>query len=203
MTTESSGSESLLGRRIYVASSWRNENQPTTVEILRAVGHEVYDFRNPRPGDNGFAWSEIDPEWLGWDPRSFRDLLDHPVAVGGFESDFDAMQWADTFVLELPCGRSAHLEAGWAIGQGKPTAILLRPEGFEPELMYRMAATVVCDYHELFTWLRGLAAPPPINPGDCSTLGHILTGTGAGTGLHETVWSDRCGRCGELIGAPA
>jgi hypothetical protein len=162
--TEGTGSLSTAVQklRIYVASSWRNQNQPTTVEVLRGLGHEVYDFRNPRPGDTGFAWSEIDPDWLGWNPRVFRDLLDHDVAVSGFESDFAAMLWADTFVLELPCGRSAHLEAGWAIGQGKPVAILLREEGFEPELMYRMAATVVCDYHELFKWLgsitSGLAA---------------------------------------------
>ena len=51
------------------------------------------------------------------------------------------MEWADAFVLLMPCGRSAHLEAGWAIGAGKPTAILL--SAGEPELMYKMA-----DRHE-------------------------------------------------------
>ncbi len=151
--------ESLLParRRIYVASSWRNSYQPTTVELLRGAGHEVYDFRNPRPGDTGFAWSEIDPDWLAWKPRPFRRALEHPVAAAGFASDFHAMEWADTFVLDMPCGRSAHLEAGWAIGRGKPTAIVMREEKFEPELMYLMAARLVCDYHELATWLRSLA----------------------------------------------
>ena len=145
-----------LTRRIYVASSWRNVNQPGTVRMLRDLGHEVYDFRNPAPDNSGFAWSEIDPDWIGWSSRAFRGLLNHPVAVSGFGLDFDAMQWADTFVLDLPCGRSAHLEAGWAIGQGIPTAILLRDEGFEPELMYRMAAHLACDGYELITWLDSL-----------------------------------------------
>lgn len=143
-------------RRIYVASSWRNPDQPGIVEMLRQAGHEVYDFRNPRPGDNGFAWSDIDPDWLAWRPVPFRDALDHPVAVSGFDSDFDAMKWADTFVLALPCGRSAHLEAGWAIGTGKPTAILLHEDKFEPELMYRMADLLACELYEVVDWLHGL-----------------------------------------------
>lgn len=144
-------------RRIYVASSWRCPVQPAVVGDLRAAGHKVYDFRNPRPGDNGFAWSEIDPDWLAWKPEPFRDALGHPVAVEGFLSDFAAMQWADTFVLVLPCGRSAHLEAGWAIGAGKPTAILLHQEKFEPELMYRMADLLAVDMEEVTEWLLTLS----------------------------------------------
>jgi hypothetical protein len=41
--------------RIYVASSWRNLYQPTVVTALRQEGYEVYDFRHPAPGDDGFA----------------------------------------------------------------------------------------------------------------------------------------------------
>ena len=55
-----------MGRRIYLASSWRNAEQPELVIKLREWGHEVYDFRNPEPGDEGFHWSEIDRDWLGW-----------------------------------------------------------------------------------------------------------------------------------------
>lgn len=138
--------------RIYVASSWRCPDQPGVVEALRDAGHEVYDFRNPRPGDHGFAWSEIDPDWLGWNPATYRTLLDDPVAVSGYASDFAAMEWADTFVLVLPCGRSAHLELGWAAGQGKRTAILLNPSGFEPELMYRIVDLIAVDLSEVVQW---------------------------------------------------
>ncbi len=131
-------------RRIYVASSWRNEFQPVVVQMLRAVpSFEVYDFRNPRQGDTGFAWSDIDPDWLGWTPEAYVEHLDHQLAVDGYASDFEAMEWADTFVLVLPCGRSVHLELGWAAGAGKETAILLSDDGFEPELMYRMVDHLV------------------------------------------------------------
>ena len=145
-------------RRIYLASSWRNPHQPRAVALLRELGHEVYDFRNPRPGDTGFAWSEIDPDWLGWDPATYRNLLRHPIAQAGFKSDFDAMKWADTFVLLLPCGRSAHLEAGWAIGAGKPTCIVLHEDKFEPELMYLMAAEIVTDIEDAAVWVECLRA---------------------------------------------
>lgn len=124
-------------RRIYVASSWRNAHQPAIVLALREAGHEVYDFRNPAPGNQGFAWSAIDPDWLGWDPATFAHLVqEHPAAAAGFSFDKAALDWADTCVLLLPCGRSAHLEAGYAAGQGKRVIWWLHSDRFEPELMY-------------------------------------------------------------------
>jgi hypothetical protein len=66
----------------------------------------------------------------------------------GFESDYAAMQWADTCVLVLPCGRSAHAEAGWMAGQGKRTLVYI-PEPIEPELMYLMFGQVCLSMSEL------------------------------------------------------
>jgi hypothetical protein len=121
-------------RRIYVASSWRNGHQPGVVNLLRELGHAVYDFRNP-PTDAGFHWYEIDEGWESWTPCQYREALKHPLAVRGFASDFGAMQWADTCVLVLPAGRSASWELGWCAGAGKDCIVYL-PEKIEPELMY-------------------------------------------------------------------
>lgn len=129
--------------RIYVASSWRNPHQQEIVHRLRENGHGVYDFRNPFNGVPGFAWSEIDPDWQAWSAERYRTLLTtNAIAARGFVSDLRAMQWADTCVLVLPCGRSAHLEAGWFCGQGKRCIILTR-DGEEPELM-ALLATDIC-----------------------------------------------------------
>ena len=127
--------------KIYVASSWRNERQPEIVAKLREVGHDVYDFKNPREGDKGFHWSEIDPDWQNWTPERFRNALNHPVAISGYASDWNAMHEAEACVMVMPCGRSAHIEAGYFVGAFKPLYILLS-DG-EPELMYNMA-TLVC-----------------------------------------------------------
>lgn len=139
-------------KRIYVASSWRNTHQQQVVNVLRSRGHLVYDFRNPAPGNHGFHWSAIDPNWETWDPRAFRAALEHPVAVAGYGFDFDAMNWADTCVLVLPCGRSAHLEAGWFAGSGKALHVLTSGAE-EPELMYRMATSICVDINELLARL--------------------------------------------------
>lgn len=147
-------------RRIYVASSWRNQYQPGVVISLRKAGHEVYDFRHPgeegpanREGglpDNGFRWSDVDPDWQGWDAASFRHrVTTHPLADAGFAQDMAGLEWADTCVLVLPCGRSAHLEAGWAAGAGKTLMILLLGDQLEPELMYRIANKIVLSVEEL------------------------------------------------------
>jgi hypothetical protein len=134
-------------RRIYVASSWRNAHQPPVVEALRKAGHEVYDFRNP-PGGTGFQWSAVDPDWQSWTSARYRELLEHPVSVAGFKSDWDAMVWANTCVLVLPSGRSAHIEAGYFVGAGKDLFIL-QLEAMEPELMYRMATQICLSVDEL------------------------------------------------------
>ena len=146
--------------KIYVASSWRNERQPFVVEFLRGLGHEVYDFHNPTDGDTGFHWSEIDIDWKCWGPEQLVEALGHDLAVDSFNTDFDAMRWADVCVLVMPCGRSAHLEAGWFIGAGKPTAILLS-DG-EPELMYKLAKCVY-DRPGLREWLETLGNEPDNN----------------------------------------
>lgn len=151
--------------KLYVASSWRNEYQPSIVDDLRVLGHEVYDFRHPPGGDHlGFSWSDVDPEWRKWNINDYLAALKHPIAVAGFESDFAAMQWADAGVLVLPCGRSAHLEAGYFVGAGKPLWILLDPFEFGrakatgnmvsvTELMYRMATGIFATIDELLAAL--------------------------------------------------
>jgi hypothetical protein len=134
--------------KIYVASSWRNGFQPEIVKILRKNGHEVYDFRNPSPGNHGFAWSEIDPDWISWTPYEFIKNLNHPISNKGFAFDFNGMNWAECCILVLPCGRSAHTEAGWMKGQGKKVYVFM-PGHEEPELMYKIYDGIFTNVNQL------------------------------------------------------
>ena len=134
--------------RIYVASSWRNQYFPEVVKRLREAGHEVYDFRNPPHGGAGFHWTDIDPDAPNWTYAQYAEGLRHPLAERQFQADIDALTWADTCVLVLPCGRSAHTEAGWMAGAGKRVVAYI-PEMVEPELMYKLFASVAGSLEEL------------------------------------------------------
>lgn len=137
-----------MSKKIYVASSWRNTLQPGIVHALRRCGHDVYDFRNPEPGNAGFSWRSIHPDWENWTPAQYREALQHPIAKAGYKLDIDALHACDAVVLVLPSGRSASWEFGYAISAGKPGYVVLF-DAFEPELMYR-EATLLTTMDELF-----------------------------------------------------
>lgn len=143
----------IMTHKIYVASSWRNEFHPDVVEALREEGHEVYDFRNPPSGDPGFKWSNIDSNYMEWTPQEYSQMLSHPMAKTQFKNDIEAMKECDICVLVLPCGRSAHTEAGWFAGQGKKTIAYI-PTKQEPELMYKLFDVVCCTMEELISCLN-------------------------------------------------
>ena len=138
---------------IYVASSWRNEYYPEVVSQLREAGFDVYDFRNPPSGDSGFKWSSISGDYMDWSPQTYRDMLMHPNAVRQFGNDIKAMKACDACVLVLPCGRSAHTEAGWFAGRGKKVLAYI-PEKQEPELMYKLFYAVSCSIEEVIDCLK-------------------------------------------------
>ena len=138
--------------RIYVASSWRNAYFPEVVKRLREFGHEVYDFRNPPQGGHGFHWTDND------DCFHLRYRLCSMLSNTGaaaekqFANDMEALEWADTCVLVLPCGRSAHTEAGWCKGRGMKTIVYI-PKMEEPELMYKLFDAVTDSIDQLISLL--------------------------------------------------
>lgn len=143
--------------RIYVASSWRNEQHDDVVAQLEGIGHQVFNYRRPWFRDSGFKWEQINDvqigvdvrDWQSWPAYVTQDVLTtSAVAAFGFLSDFRGMQWADTCVLLLPSGRSAHMEAGYMAGQGKRTVVYLR-DGEEPDLMHLLATDLVTNFDEL------------------------------------------------------
>ena len=127
--------------KIYVASSWKNIYQPRVVALLRGLGHQVYDFRHPQPGDYGFTWESVDAHWRSYLPEEKWDMLAHPVARRAHGLDMDALSWCTVCVLVLPAGRSSSWELGYAMGLGK-LGIVYAPEPCDPELMFSMARVV-------------------------------------------------------------
>jgi hypothetical protein len=138
---------------IYVATSWRNPRQQEIVKLLRAQGYEVYDFRDP--ANYAFHWRHIDPGWDSWTPEQCRDALDHELALKSFASDKAAMEAAQVCVLVQPCGRSAHLEAGWFAACPNKKLVILLHDG-DPEAMFKLADAICATTEELLAMLDGM-----------------------------------------------
>jgi hypothetical protein len=125
--------------KIYVASSWRNPFYADVLRILREAGHDVWDWRNPPTGGNGFKWQDAGaPDYQHGDrvdTATYKAMVETVAAQAGFQSDLQGMMFADICVLLLPSGRSAHMEAGYMCGRGKPVHVLrMIPD--EPDLMH-------------------------------------------------------------------
>lgn len=124
--------------KVYVASSWRNAYYAGLIANLQSYGFETWDWRHPPTGGNGFGWQECGlADYEHGDKVStpaWRQMLASQPAQRGFAADLTGMFWCDVGVLLHPCGRSAHLEAGWLAGQGKKVHVLA-PEVVEPDLM--------------------------------------------------------------------
>jgi len=155
--------------KIYVASSWRCEGYPPVVTALRAAGHEVYDFRNPAPGNVGFGWKQITSRKPSeWSPEEYLEVLASERAREGFEFDMTALRECDACVLVLPCGRSAHLELGWAAGAGKKTIVLLEGAAYraweEEYERWKQAVTAKYGCHDPAVCQHRDMPPPPRVP---------------------------------------
>ena len=84
--------------------------------------------------------------------------MHHPKAERQFSADLEALEWAEVCVLVLPCGRSAHTEAGWMAGVGK-RVIAYIPEMVEPELMYKLFDGITGSLDDLVRCLKAPAGP--------------------------------------------
>ena len=124
-----------MKRTIYVASSWNNPQHPSVVQELRHRGHEVYDFRHPRGRDDRSVWKELHIKKETVYGEEMVDLLDTPFARARFQEHLEAMHEADVCILLLPCGRSAHIEAGFlgsVFDELKPELMYLTFDAFFP-----------------------------------------------------------------------
>lgn len=122
---------------IYVATSHKNVYHTDTVSALKQAGYTVYDFKNPGPGGPLLSWPEPYTNCTDWTLDNAIDAIQHPESMDVYNADYTALNKADMVVLILPCGVSAHIEAGFARGQNKPVVVYI-PEKMPPELMYNM-----------------------------------------------------------------
>ncbi len=133
---------------IYLATSWKNEHYYRVLTLLREAGHKVYDFR-----EKGFAFSSIAPDLDALTAAQQNELLKNPIAQEAYDKDKAALDWADILVMLYPCGNDAHLELGYAVGQGKFTVVYINP-GYVVGLMDKVCDRFVFTDRELLEAVR-------------------------------------------------
>jgi len=139
--------------KIYIASSWKNEFQVKALaKMLRNDGHEVDAFCEKHKGRYVFHFSELgDMTFI-----NAITFLQDERSQKAFKEDKKWIDWAETIILLLPAGKSSHLEAGYAKGQGKKLYIVGSfPDG-EFDVMYGFADGLIKieELSKLFNLLR-------------------------------------------------
>lgn len=141
--------------KVYICSSWRNEHYQNVMAAVQLIGFPVWNWREPPTGGNGFKWQDAgETTYQHGDKiaaKRWNELLCHPTAIAGFASDLCGMDWCDVGVLLHPCGRSAHLEAGWIAGRGKKVHVLAM-EPTDPDLMVLALRGRMLDNIEALLW---------------------------------------------------
>ena len=152
--------------RIYLASSWKNMEEVRKVaEDLRVLSFvEVDDFTDESLGRFVFSIDDLSEEYRTVPgkvmPSSSYALaikfLEDERAQKAFSEDVSRIDWADVLILILPCGRSAHMELGYAAGHGKKI-IVYAPAGFsrdDCEVMYGFADLLTYSLAEIYQQLK-------------------------------------------------
>lgn len=129
---------------IYLASSWKNKEIVLQMaKLLRDEGYLVDAFCEE---DNriSFNWDELVNGMVeeGADINTLNaiDMMKQQRVQEAFKEDRKYLDWADIVVMLMPCGRSAHIEAGYMVGKGKKLYIIGGFEKGEFETMYGFAS---------------------------------------------------------------
>lgn len=146
--------------KIYLASSWKNvKDVQSFAEGLRELGHEVDDFTDSKSGRFVFSFSQIS----GVENMNAETALSELMVKRAFLEDKKWIDWSDCVLMLLPCGKSAHLEAGYAKGLNKKLVIYHLeefPKG-DFDVMYGFADLVTTDYLKVLDFFDGMEAKKP------------------------------------------
>ena len=123
--------------KIYIASSWQNPYLDDIFSILSDRNHEVRANGSTRPapppfpGAAGSAGNRLGgPDGSLDSVMSFLHLTSTQTR---YQRHCEALVDAEVLLCVLPCGRSAHVELGMALGLSIP--VVLVHDGIEPDLM--------------------------------------------------------------------
>jgi hypothetical protein len=131
---------------IYLIGSLKNPKIPLIAKQIREeIGFEVFDdWFSPGP--------EADDFWRAYEKTrgsTYKQALKNYAGKHVFEFDSFHVERGDIGVLCMPAGKSAHIELGIILGQGKPGFVLFEEEPERWDVMYQYANEICFNFAEL------------------------------------------------------
>lgn len=120
--------------KAYVASSYKNEEVRNVIETLEVNGVDCHDWISDEAPEAWDTWFKKTADSPTWDSKRHVDFMWDEQMQRIARIDYAEMDKADIGILVLPAGRSAHLELGYMIGRGLPTAVYF-PDTFPPQII--------------------------------------------------------------------
>lgn len=151
------GMDNDMALRVYVAGSFNNIC--TCREAgghIRDMGVQVYVFCDE--DSHAYAWSMALREEIQIDTLTPMTAVEHDIVYKIYRAHMDELMRADVVVIILPCGKSAHLEAGWVKGMGGKLLIYGEMHKGEFDAMYCMADLVTDNFEHVIIRIQEYAA---------------------------------------------
>lgn len=121
---------------VYLIGSLRDERIVTLGKRLREESNvEVFD-------DWHAAGPIADDSWQKYETlrgHNYKEALRGYAAGHVFDFDHRHLARSTHVILVMPCGKSGHLELGWACGKGKKGYVLFDKEPERWDQMYQFA----------------------------------------------------------------
>jgi hypothetical protein len=137
-----------------IAGRWRNkDNIRPVLEAVRASGKTAYCFIENSYEGEALTFNENSQEDIEATMQESEAMAqDDPMIRKIFEVDMAAERASDAFLLVLPAGTAAHIEAGAAYGMGKKCYAIGKSE--KTETLYCIFDKIFPDIAALQTWLK-------------------------------------------------
>lgn len=141
--------------KIYLSASWKKISIVRELaQVLRANGHEVFDFSDPNCRQMVANPPEMYPE--PFDPSShiYGEYLNQDEWRAAVNENREEIARSDLIILLLPCGIDATADWALGIGMGKRSIIVGHPAKGERSEVHLWADAMLEDIKDVVPWLN-------------------------------------------------
>lgn len=139
---------------IYISSSWKNREQVREMAIkLREMGHEVYDFTDPKCRTTPEIPPEKFPEEFDPEKHLYSEYIQRDEWRKAIIENRRAIHHADFIILLLPCGNDSHADWAYGVGRGIPNMVVGQPRKGERSPVHMWADAILDTVSQAYAYI--------------------------------------------------